>query len=212
MGQMPNWFAKTPEMITSDAYFSLASAGNEVTLIQRYETALQRLQAPDYYRHSDALQTGGWSAPAVSASLGGHFRGDWIHTNYPDPKFVGIGGRYWPQVPSTTVVDRIRHGTIIAIQKALGRAKLGVTTSTSYADQIFAPEFANGVEVDGVRPLATSWVCIAPTGEDYFEVDALRGPSVVEFVIATPRPYGHGEMMPLVEALEREEVREEPKR
>jgi hypothetical protein len=212
MGGMPHWFAKTPEMVTCDAHFSLASAGDEVALIGRYKTALQRLQTSDYYTHSDALQTGGWSAPAVSASLGGHFRGDWIHTNYPDPRFAGIGGRFWPQVPSTTVVDRIRYGTIIAIQKALGRAQLGATVSISYADQIFAPELADGVEVDGVRPLATSWVCIAPTGEDYFEVDSLRGPSVVEFAIATPRPYGHGHMMNVVEALEREELGRKPKR
>ncbi len=212
MGGMPHWFAKTPEMITADAYFSLAGSGSEVALIGRYETALQRLQASDYYTRSDALQSSGWTAPAMSASLGGHFRGDWIHPSYPDPRFAGIGGRFWPQVPSTTVVDRIRFGTIIAIQKALGRARLGSAIATNYVSQIFAPELANGVEVDGVRPLATSWVCIAPTGENYFEVDSLRGPSVVEFVIATPRPYGHGQMMNVVETLEQEEREPKPRR
>ena len=29
------------------------------------------------------------------------------------------------------------------------------------------------------------WNCVAPAGENYFEVDALRGPTVVEFAIAT---------------------------
>jgi hypothetical protein len=54
-----------------------------------------------------------------------------------------------------------------------------------------------------------SWNCVAATGEDYFEVDALRGPTVVELAIATPRPYGHGSVMPLVEEYEWE-VRQPP--
>jgi hypothetical protein len=47
-----------------------------------------------------------------------------------------------------------------------------------------------------------SWNCVAPTGDDYFEVDALRGPTVVELAIATSRPYGRGAVMPLVEEYE----------
>jgi hypothetical protein len=38
-------------------------------------------------------------------------------------------------------------------------------------------------------------VTCAPAGSDYFEVAALRGPSIVEFAIATPKPYGHSWMM-----------------
>ncbi len=51
------------------------------------------------------------------------------------------------------------------------------------------------VDMDGVRSLAMSWNCVAPAGSDYFQVAALRGPSVVEFAIATPKPYGNSPMM-----------------
>ena len=42
---------------------------------------------------------------------------------------------------------------------------------------------------------------MAPAGENFFEVEALRGPSVVEFAIATPRPFGHGSVMSIAEDL-----------
>ena len=31
-----------------------------------------------------------------------------------------------------------------------------------------------------IRGIALSWNCVAAAGENYFEVDALRGPTVVE--------------------------------
>ncbi len=46
-----------------------------------------------------------------------------------------------------------------------------------------------------------SWNCVAPAGENFFEVDALRGPTVVEFAIATPRPYGHATIMSMADDL-----------
>ena len=42
---------------------------------------------------------------------------------------------------------------------------------------------------------------MAPAGDDFFEVDALRGPTVVEFAIATPRPYGHCTMTGMADDL-----------
>jgi hypothetical protein len=42
---------------------------------------------------------------------------------------------------------------------------------------------------------------VAPAGENYFEAEALRGPTVVEFAIATPRPYGHSTISALAEEI-----------
>ena len=47
-----------------------------------------------------------------------------------------------------------------------------------------------------------SWNCVAPDTDNFFEVDALRGPSVVEFAIATPRPRGHASVIDLAEEAE----------
>ena len=47
-----------------------------------------------------------------------------------------------------------------------------------------------------------TWVCVAPAGEDFFEVDAVRGPTVVEFAVATPRPMGHSSVLPLMDRLQ----------
>jgi hypothetical protein len=44
---------------------------------------------------------------------------------------------------------------------------------------------------DSVVPLSTSWVCLGPTDSTFFQADAVRGPSIVEFVIATPKPLGN---------------------
>lgn len=207
MGDMPNWFAKTPEMAAADVYFSLTDAGSEGALVDRYHQALVQLQVADYFSQSKVLHTtttGKWSPAQATASLQSHFRGDWIHTLYgSDPKYDGIGGRFWPQVRSDQIVQRIRIGTIIAIHKALGRSPLkDLGMADTDIDELFTSERANGVELEGIRPLAMTWNCVASTGEDYFEVDALRGPSVVEFAIATPRPYGHANVMVTVERYE----------
>lgn len=204
---MPNWFAKTREMAAIDRYFSLQDAGSEPALVDRYLGALARLGAPDrYFDRSDALDNTGWDPAEIEASLHGHFVGEWIHRLYPTSpeQYANIGGRNWPQVGSQRIVDRIRYGTTIAFHKALGRDNLeraGVQDPV-YIDDLFKSEVDIGVDIDRVLPLAMSWNCVAPTGDDYFEADALRGPTVVELAIATPRPYGHGSVMPLVEEYE----------
>ncbi len=201
MGGMPKWFAKTREMAAVDLYFSVQGAGSEDALIGRYLQALGRLQTDYVDNRSVALENTGWDPNGVAASIGGHFVGDWIHQLYPaDPH---LGGRFWPQVASQKVVEHLRWGTMIAFHKALGRDNLvsrGV--DEEYIEILFESERHIDVEINGVLPLAMSWNCVAATGEDYFEVDALRGPTVVELAIATPRPYGHGAVMHLVEEYE----------
>lgn len=207
MANMPNWFAKTPEMVASDVYFSLADAGSEAALVDRYHQTLARLQDPGYFDQSSALSsttTTKWKPSQTATTLHGHFRGHWIHTLYgSDPKHDAIGGRYWPQVPSALIVERVRIGTAIAIHKALGESELrNLGMSASDIAELFEADKENGVELDGLRPIAMSWNCVAPTGENFFEVDALRGPSAVEFAIATPRPYGHASVMGMLEQYE----------
>ena len=201
MGGMPKWFAKTREMAAVDLYFSEQDAGSEEALIGRYLRALRRLQDDYLDNRSDALENTEPDPNVVAASIGGHFVGDWVHQLYRDQP--NLGGRFWPQVASHKVVAHLRWGTMIAFHKALGRDNLvsrGV--GENYIHDLFQSEEHIGVGIDGVLPLAMSWNCVAATGEDYFEVDALRGPTVVELAIATPRPYGHGAVMPLVEEYE----------
>ena len=60
----------------------------------------------------------------------------------------------------------------------------------------------NGIDIDdGIRGIALSWNCVAAAGENYFEAEALRGPTVVEFAIATPRPLGHSTINALAEEI-----------
>jgi hypothetical protein len=211
VGSMPNWFAKTKEMAAFDRYFSLIDV-DEKRLLGRYLAALKRLNGSRtrYYAASDALNTQ-WAAhpnvqQEISGSLDAHFRGDWIHHLYPtDPAQYGdVGGRFWPQVPSTRVLEMLRVGTIFAIHKAMGETELiNLGLPDHYRHRLWKAERDNGIaNDDGIRPIAMSWNCVAPAGECYFEVDALRGPSVVEFAIATPRPFGHSTVMGVAEDVE----------
>lgn len=198
MVSMPDWFAKTKEMLAADTWFSLDNAGSEAGLIQRYEDALDRISNTpndEYPKHAAALAGNSWA----TASVDQHFVGDWIHYRYYVDRAVygGLGGDFWPVIPSSEVIQKLRAGIQIAIHKALGDselARLGIV-SPRYLKHIWGPEMANGVDTNGVRPLAMSWNCVAPAGSDYFQVAALRGPSVVEFAIATPKPYGNSSMM-----------------
>lgn len=211
MGSMPNWFAKTKEMAAFDRYFSLIDV-DEKRLLDRYLQALTRLDGSrtGYYATSDALNTQ-WAAKPnlkqeLAGSLDAHFRGDWIHHRFSkDPaRFGDKGGRFWPQVPSTRVLEMLRVGTIFAIHKAMGDTELvNLGLSEDYRHRLWRAERENGIaNDDGVRPIALSWNCVAPAGENFFEVDALRGPSIVEFAIATPRPYGHGSVMGIADDVE----------
>ena len=209
MGSMPNWFAKTKEMAAFDRYFSLLDV-DEKGLLERYGQALERLNArADYYNASDALQHEWRAKPnlqrEMAGSLDAHFRGDWIHLNFgSNPKAAKKGGRFWPQVPSSRVVELLRLGTTMAIHKAMGDTELeNLGLSEDYRFRLWKPERENGINFDdGVRGIALSWNCVAPAGENFFEVEALRGPSVVEFAIATPRPFGHGSVMGIAEDAE----------
>ncbi len=126
-------------------------------------------------------------------------------TSFPtDPKRYGsVGGRFWPQVPSQDVIDRLRAGVVFAIHKAMGDTELAnLGLREEYRDRLWTAERDNGIEIDdGIRGIALSWNCVAPAGDDFFEVDALRGPTVVEFAIATPRPYGHATIMGMADDL-----------
>src|SRR3954463_12687556 len=86
MGSMPNWFAKTKEMAAFDRYFSTRDV-DEKALLDRYLRALARMPKNDFFRRADALDTQ-WAGLAnqglqTKMSLDRHFRGDWIHHNYP---------------------------------------------------------------------------------------------------------------------------------
>src|SRR5262245_25003166 len=209
MGSMPNWFAKTKEMAAFDRYFSLLDV-DEKGLLERYLKALDTLAArADYYNDSDALQHEWRAKPnlqrEMAGSLDAHFRGDWIHLNYGrKPKAARKGGRFWPQIPSSRVVELLRLGTTMAIHKAMGDTELAnLGLSEDYRYRLWKAERENDINVDdGVRGIALSWNCVAPSGDVFFEVEALRGPSVVEFAIATPRPLGHGTVMDVAEDAE----------
>jgi hypothetical protein len=208
MGSMPNWFAKTKEMAAFDRYFSLIDV-DEKGLLERYRKTLSRFEArtTDYYANPDALTTQ-WAArpqmrAEIGASIDGHFRGDWVHHLYPsDPARYGdLGGRFWPQVASSRVIDLLRVGVTAAIHKAMGETELvNLGLPDDYRFRLWRAERENDIAIDdGVRAIAMSWNCVAPAGDDFFEVDALRGPSVVEFAIATPRPLGHSSVMDVVD-------------
>jgi hypothetical protein len=206
MGSMPNWFAKTKEMAAFDRYFSTRDV-DEKALLDRYFAALARVQGDDFYQQAQSLSTE-WQGLAnnnlmLRMSLDEHFRGDWIHHQYPDDpaRFGDKGGRFWPQVASQDVIDRLRAGVVFAIHKAIGDTELAnLGMPQDYRDRLWKAERENGIDIDdGIRGVALSWNCVAPAGDDYFEVEALRGPTVVEFAIATPRPYGHGSVMAMAD-------------
>jgi hypothetical protein len=208
MGSMPHWFAKTKEMAAFDRYFSTTDVSDK-ELLGRYLQALGRLGGAQFFDRSDALDHE-WRARSnqgllLRVSLDEHFRGDWIHHLYPtDPQtYGGIGGRFWPQVPSQDVIDRLRAGVVFAIHKAMGDTELAnLGLGPDYRDRLWTAERDNGIDVDdGIRGIALSWNCVAPAGENFFEVDALRGPTVVEFAIASPRPFGHATVMGMADDL-----------
>jgi hypothetical protein len=173
----------------------LDPGGGTTQLLNKYVGALQTLQSmPDYYTQSAAMTGGGMSANAVNTTLGSHFRGDWISAKYPlDP----AGGLFWPQVASAIVISTVQLGTMVAIHKAIGKSNLTALYAgapmnvESYADALFDPYNQDDADPDAVRPLSTCWVCIAPSDSTFFQADAVRGPSVVELVIATPKPLGN---------------------
>jgi hypothetical protein len=207
VGMMPQWLAKTPEMYAFDQYFSLGTGPTaEADLEARYLQALGSLQVDTFWQAGSirSLNTEWKSAAKVERSIDGHFVGDWINENYPRAR---SGGSYWPQVPSKHVIHQLRAGVTVAIRMALGKPSLkrvrhqfGIPKP--YLSELFQVADANGISTSGVLPLVMTWVCVAPAGENFFEVDAVRGPTVVEFAVATPRPMGHSSVLPLVDRLQ----------
>lgn len=210
MGSMPNWFAKTREMAAFDRYFSTVDV-DEQGLRDRYLRALGRVAGRgQFFARSEALETE-WKTlanptRALRMSLDEHFRSDWIHHLYDpdDPASDGsLGGRFWPQVSSVDVLEHLRAGVTFAIHKALGDTELAALgIDEDYRDRLWKAERDNNIPIDdGIRAIAMSWNCVAPAGEAFFEVDALRGPTVVEFAIATPRPFGHSTVIAITDDL-----------
>ena len=201
MGNMPEWFAKTPEMCASDRWFSLAGTNNNKReLGKRYLDALAVLQGGPrtYFGSSVALNNAAQDRALkldqtkVDRALDSHFRGDWIHASYTPSDSAShlLGGRYWPTIPSEKVVSVILAGTRAAILKALGETNLQIMqVHSDTIAALFVPEKKIDIDTHGIRPLATSWNCVAPLGSDFFAANALRGPSIVELAIATPKPY-----------------------
>ena len=130
MGSMPNWFAKTKEMAAFDRYFSTRDV-DEKGLLDRYLQALGRMQGRRLLQPGRRAASTEWARSPnprheLRVSLDEHFRGDWIHHLYPDDpgKYGDVGGRFWPQVPSHDVIERLRAGVVFAIHKAMGDTEL----------------------------------------------------------------------------------------
>jgi hypothetical protein len=197
VGQMPQWLSKTPEMYAFDQYFSLGTGPDaEEQLTGRYAQALTSLEGAGFWQANSihSLETVWGSESRVSQSINGHFIGDWISAGYPADQ---SGGQYWPQVSSSRVLQQLGHGVQVAIWMALGTRGLpGRPAPALYGDQLFRVAEANHVPTLPVLPIIMSWVCVAPAGDDYFEVEAVRGPTAVEFAVGTPRPMGHSAINP----------------
>jgi hypothetical protein len=113
-----------------------------------------------------------------------HFDKDWLNlTN------LNSGGDFWPQIPTWQILIWLRQGVLSAAKKALGATRLvnelGADPELVYlAETVTDPADPR----DTVLPLTTIWVCTGNHSSAGFEVDAVRGPTSVEMVIATPPP------------------------
>jgi len=181
---MPYWLNKTPEMIAMDRYFS----GPTAKLIKNYKAAIARVEAAAQTASglptsSDALNDPkNW--PGQPNKAFAHFDTDWLNPNNPSS-----GGDYWPQVPTLSIIPWFQSGILAGANKGLGWTELVKTPVDP--NKLFESELEYGMteaELADPLPLATSWVCTSPPGTGTVEVDAVRGPSVVELIIATPWP------------------------
>lgn len=175
---MPNWLAKTPEMVAMDRWFSLEDGKRE--LVRRYEAAITNVGKPSVFTGgSDALDNRMAKKHADALRAYGHFDSDWINLTNPSS-----GGNYWPHVPTFTIITWFQQGVKNACQKGLGSKHLGSST-------LFRSELDSGLmeaEVADVVPTVTVWVCTSPPGTGTVQVDAVRSANVVQLVIATPWP------------------------
>jgi hypothetical protein len=148
---------KTPEMVAMDRWFSTGP-----DLVNRYTNAINSVIASQGARTlptaSDVLDNPTFTGNKQDAFR--HFGADWLNEKNPTS-----GGRFWPHVPTFTIISWFQIGVLHAARKGLGWAQL-----------------------QDVLPLVTTWVCTSPAGTGTVEVDAIRGPTVVELIIATPQP------------------------
>jgi hypothetical protein len=197
LGNMPTWYVKTKEMAAFDRYFSMVDVDAD-GLLERYRTTLERFEqrATEFFRDPDALTTQ-WKGRAsmradLTASIDEHFMGDWVHESFgQNPhEFAAQGGKFWPNIASSRVIDGLREGVTTAIHKAMGDAALrDLGMDDDYCSQLWKTEREHGMEVDdGVRPCAMSWLIAQSRDDDFFETGVVRGPTVVELVLITPKP------------------------
>jgi len=188
---MPFWLAKTTEMVAMDRWFSLADAGGEAALAQRYEDAITRIvtAAPDLLTGNAASIATLGSTRAATAM--GHLGRDWLNLVN-----LNSGGDFWPQIPTWQILIWLQQGIVSAAKKALGVHHLDPAEVASvYHAEI---ETDPGDPRDTVLPLTTIWVCTGNHSSNGFEVDAVRGPTCVELVIATPPPRLRSRLWPNV--------------
>jgi hypothetical protein len=175
---MPNWLAKTPEMVAMDRWFSLEAGKPE--LVRRYEAGIRKVATTGVFAGgSDSLDNRmpGKGADAIKSFS--HFDSDWLNLANPSS-----GGNYWPHVPTFSIITWLQQGVKNACQKGLGSKLLK-------SSALFQSELDTGLteaEVADVVPTVTVWVCTSPPGTGTIQVDAVRSPSVVQLVIATPWP------------------------
>lgn len=188
MAHMPDWFAKTPEMMAMDRYYSgLTTRGDfdAEELKQRYLEALGDVRAPSQsFEGSKALKK---EAPhLVAPGLTKHFRRDWLCPD--DPFSTDRGGKFWPNLPSRDVLEGLKFGMEDALKRALGRPNIPSSMANDKElDDLFDEDERNDIDTSNVLPLITSWNCVAPRGSKFFDTKAIRGPTAVEWSIGTPK-------------------------
>jgi hypothetical protein len=199
MTGMPKyWLNKIPAMLAMDRYFS---GSDRTALAQRYTKAINSLQ------HKPNV----WTSPGDSiAGMGGnlqdtmdHFDADWLNLNN-----LSSGGHYWPHIPTFQILVNLRQGIIAGATKGLGWTHLANAVggalpppSLVFEKELDPDEGAmQPSELEEVLPMVTSWVCTSPPGTGGFQVDAVRGPSVVEVIIATPWPMPQSRLWPVIAA------------
>lgn len=190
MSGMPkHWFTKVPEMVAMDRWFGVAAlqAGQ---LAQRYHDAINRLSsAPDVFQANSVSLRDHFSGDQSKADtdMQQHFNPDWVNMKNPSS-----GGNYWPHIPTLNILLNMKQGIIAGALKGLGTQELsvrlpGIATGTVFESELDEAKLTAD-ELRDVVPMSTSWVCTSPPGQGGFQVDAVRGPSVVDVVISTPWP------------------------
>ena len=189
MTTMPHWLAKTREMVAMDRWFNDEGS----VLVDKYRNAIASIETPrpgnGLPTTSDALDSSGMD-PADVADAFDHLGKDWLN-----PNNSASGGNFWPHVATLNIKIWLKKGLLNAMHKGLGRTALEsnlIGKTPDQVDAIFESEIRDsGLTDDELAeplPLVTTWVCTAPAGTGSIEVDALRGPTVVELIIATPQP------------------------